>query len=56
MKKKTFKNSTESEWEYLKPYSEQKKTLEYIGVDYDPRNDKVKEEEDPKDIKNKDME
>ena len=31
--------------EYLKPYSEQKKPFEYIGEDYDPRNDEVKEEE-----------
>jgi len=30
--------------EYLKPHSEQKKTFEYIGEDYDPRNDEVKEE------------
>ena len=31
--------------EYLKPHSEQKKPFEYIGVDYNPRNDEVKEEE-----------
>ena len=30
--------------EYLKPYSEQKKPFEYIGENYDPRNDEVKEE------------
>ena len=30
---------------HLKPHSEQKKPFEYIGEDYDPRNDEVKEEE-----------
>ena len=41
---KPFKKLSESEMEYLKPHSEQKKPFEYIGEDYDPRNDEVKEE------------
>ena len=32
--------------EYLKPHSEQKKPFEYIGADYDPWNDEVKEEKE----------
>ena len=35
--------------EYLKPHSEQKNTqIEFIGDNYDSRNDEVKEEIDPR--------